>query len=147
MPASGVAPAAARSTPAGRLASRASGTVIQLGPGPLPTAGVGVQDEAEHVGARGERGAGPGLLDDAGEVTAEDDREVVLEHPVEHPGGDRVVDRVDRGGLHPHEHLAVGGDRCGEIAEGGGSVEAVEAEGAHALIVDTLDRSTITIYR
>ena len=146
-PARGVAPAAARSTPDGRLATPRLRHRDALGPGPLPDGRVGVQDEAEHVGAHRERRAGPGLLDDTGEVAAEDDREVVLEHPVEHPGGDRVVDRVDRGGLHPHEHLALGGDRGSEIAEGGRSVEAVEAEGAHACIVDPLDRSTITIYR
>ncbi len=106
-----------------------------------------MQDEAEHVGPGGERRTGPGLRDDPGEVAAEDDGELVLEGALEHPGGDRVVDRVDRGGLDPHEHLAVTRDGIGELGQGGGSVEAVEAEGAHAHIVTTLDRMKVTIYR
>jgi hypothetical protein len=90
-----------------------------------------VRDEAEHRVARSEA-APAGLLDDAGEVAAEDDRELVLDHALQHPGGDRVVDRVDRGRLHADEQLSVAGLGRGQLAQGGRGVEGIEREGAHA---------------
>ena len=41
-------------------------------------------------------------------------------HPGEHPGGDRVVDGVDRGGVHAHEDLVVGRRGLGEVLAQGG---------------------------
>jgi hypothetical protein len=76
---------------------------------------------------------GADLFDDAGVVAAEDDRVLVLDaHLGEHAVGDRVVDRVDRGGVHAHEHLVSGRDGFGQVlAQTGGGVGAVEGDGSH----------------
>jgi len=59
---------------------------------------------------------GAGVLDDAGVVAAEDDGVLVLHaHLGQQAGGDRVVDRVDRGGVHPHEQLVVARSGVGQV--------------------------------
>ena len=88
---------------------------------------------AEHLVAGPVAGdGGPDALDDAGVVAPEHDGERVLDHPVEHAGGDRVVDGVGGGRLDPHEHLVVGEAGLRQvIAEAGRGVELVERECAH----------------
>jgi hypothetical protein len=58
--------------------------------------GIGVQEEPEHLVADSVAADFTAdLLDNTGVVTAEDDGELVFDaHLLEHPGGDRVVDRV-----------------------------------------------------
>ena len=135
MPASGAAPAIARSTPVGHGRDRELlGDGDQLGPGAVAHGRVGVQQEPEDlVAGLVAADGGAGLLDHAGVVAAEDDGVLVLDaHLGEQPGGDRVVDRVDRGGVHAHEHLVVGRGRRGEVlAQGGVGFGAVEGDGAH----------------
>ncbi len=56
------------------------------------------------------------LLDDTGVVTAEDDREVVVDaHLLEHSGGDPVVDWVDGGRVDAHEDLVGRGCGCRQV--------------------------------
>jgi hypothetical protein len=57
--------------------------------------GVG-QEPVDLVTDRVAGDGGPGLLDDAGVVAAEDDRELVVGHALEGAGGDEGVHRVDR---------------------------------------------------
>ena len=135
MPASGVAPAASRPDARGHRGHRVLGHGDQLGPAPAADRGVGVQDEAEHVvagGVAGDAVADP--LDRAGEVAAEDDGELVLDHAGEHPGRDRVVDRVDRRGADADEQLARRGDRVRELVDGGRCLRARERDRLHALV-------------
>ena len=62
-------------------------------------------DVAEHLVAGRERDhRGADRLDDAGDVPARDDREVVREGARQAAGADAHVDRVDAGGVHPHQH-------------------------------------------
>src|SRR4051794_31428690 len=73
------------------------------------------------------------LLDDARVVAPEDHGVVVLEaHAGEHSGGDRVVDRIDRGGVHAHEDLVVGRGGDGQVlAELGRGIGLVNGDGSH----------------
>lgn len=95
---------------------------------------VGVKEEAEDLVAHPEvADATAHLVDDAGVVAPERDRVVVVHtHLGEHARGDRVVDRVHRGGVDPYEHLVVGGGGLRHVlAEGGLDVGAVEGDGSH----------------
>ena len=72
------------------------------------------------------------LLDDAGEITAEDDGERVLGHLLQRARGDEDVDGIDRGGAHAHEQLVVAGARlCDVVSQRGLGAEFVEGEGLH----------------
>ena len=78
-------------------------------------------DEAEDlVAGREAADTIADLLDDAGVVAAERDGKLVLDHVLEHPGGDRVVDRVGRGGADAHEHLAGAGVGAGTSSRSAG---------------------------
>ena len=83
---------------------------------------VGVQDEPEDlVAGLVAADGGADLLDHAGVVAAEDDRVFVLDaHSGEHAGGDPVVDRVDRRGVHAHEDLVLGRGGLGQVLAQGG---------------------------
>jgi hypothetical protein len=105
----------------------------QLGPAAVAHGRIGVPEEPEDGVARGHAAdARSGLLDHAGVVPAERDRELVLDHAVEHPGRDRIVDGVDRRRLHAHEHLGVARRGLGHVvAQDGGLAEAREDERPH----------------
>lgn len=65
----------------------------QLGPAPVAHGGVGVEEEAEDfVADLVAADVGAELLDDAGEIAAEDDRELVRGHLLQSAGGDEDVD-------------------------------------------------------
>ena len=90
-------------------------------------------DEAEHLVAHAVA-ADPvaDLLDDPGEVAAEDDGELVLEHLRQGTHPDEDVDGVDRGGVHAHDDLVGSRARLREVSpQGGLALEAVEGEGSH----------------
>jgi hypothetical protein len=74
-----------------------------------------VQQEAEYVVAGLVLADGlADVLNHAGVVAAEDDGVLVLEADAgEHPGGDRVVKGVDRGGVHAHDDVVEGWRRVG----------------------------------
>jgi hypothetical protein len=75
-----------------------------------------VPDEAKDlVACAVAADAGADLLDHAGEVATERDRELVLGHAPQHPAGDRPVDRVDRGRSQAHANLVVAEVRCRQI--------------------------------
>jgi hypothetical protein len=96
-----------------------------------------MQQPPIHLVAWGVVGDGRGsLLDHAGVVAAQHDRELVLGHGVEVAGGDEGVDRVDRGGLHPDQQL-VGADLGGGqvLTQPGWGVGAVQGEGAHQVVL------------
>jgi hypothetical protein len=84
------------------------------------------RDEAEYLIAdRDASHVGTSLFYDAGVVAAEHDRELVLDHVLEHPGRDGSVNRIDRGGVNAHEHL-VRGDLWGrDFVQGGAAVETL----------------------
>jgi hypothetical protein len=110
----------------------------QLGPGAVARGRVGVRQEAEDLVAGLEARHGVAdLLDHAGVVAAEGDRVLVLDaHLGEHPGGDRVVDRVGGGGVHAHEHVVGGRGRGGQVrAEGRSGLGAIDGDGAHGGLV------------
>jgi hypothetical protein len=96
-----------------------------------------VQQPPEHLVAWGVAGDGRAdLLDHAGVVTAQHDRELVLGHALEVAGGDEGVDRVDRGRLHPDQQLVganLGGGQV--LAQPGWGVGAVQGEGAHRVVL------------
>jgi hypothetical protein len=78
----------------------------ELGPAAVVDGGVGVQQPSVDLVAGGVAGDGRAdLLDDAGVVAAQDDRELIGEHGLEVAGGDAGVDWVDRGGLDPDQQL------------------------------------------
>src|SRR5829696_892402 len=93
------------------------------------------RDEAEHLVAFREAAhLGAHLLYDSGEVAPEHDRELVLDHVLEHPGRDGVVYGVHRGGANAHEHLVVGRRRGREVlAQARGRVEVLQDDGSHGL--------------
>jgi hypothetical protein len=56
----------------------------------------------------------------------------VLDHFAEHPGSDRVVDRVDRGRTDAHNEPTSPGRRIGQVvAHGRSGVEGTEGDGSH----------------
>jgi hypothetical protein len=102
----------------------------QLRPTPVVHGRVGMEDEPEDlvtdsVAAR----ARPDAFDDAGEIAAEDDRELVLHHLLQEAGRDHHVGAVYGGGVHAHEHAVVGELRLGQVvAERRLRLEALEGE-------------------
>lgn len=72
------------------------------------------------------------LFDDAREIAPKRHRELVLSHPLQHPGGDRCIGGVHRRGLDAHEYVVGPNVRFRQVvAEARLAVEAVEREGAH----------------
>jgi len=92
-----------------------------------------MEEEAEHLVADPVAAdAGADLLDDACEVAAENDGELVLDHLLQRSSRHEHVDRVDRGGVHAHEHLVVADVRLGDVvSQPGLGAEAVEGECSH----------------
>src|SRR5215217_8237965 len=77
---------------------------------------------------------GPNRLDRTGEVLAEHDREVVLQHALQLPARDGQVDAVDRGSAHAHQHLARLGLWHRDVRQRGLALEVRQdgcAHGAH----------------
>ena len=105
----------------------------QLRPAPVVHGRVRVEDEAEDLVADPVAAdAGADLLDDAGEVAAEGDGELVLDHLLQRTRRDEHVDGVDGGGVHAHEQLVVAGVGLRDVvSQGGLGVEAVEGERSH----------------
>ena len=95
--------------------------------------GVGVHHEAVDLVADGVAGhVGADLLDGAGVVAAQDHRELVLDHVLEHAGGDGVVDRVGRRGTHPYEDLVRSWRKSRlVVAQRGHRGEVVKDDGFH----------------
>ena len=116
---------------------RCSGVVLrdgdQLRPAPSVDGRVRMDEETEDLVAgpiAADRGAD--LLDDAGEVAAEDDRKLVLGHLLQRTRGDEDVDGIDRGGADAHHELVRSGDRRREVVSNRRpAVEAVEGKGSH----------------
>lgn len=80
----------------------------QLRPTALVDGRVGVREKAEDLVADLETTNVPtDLLDSAGEVAPECDRELVLDHLLDHAAGDGDVRAVYRRGEYAHEHLTV----------------------------------------
>jgi hypothetical protein len=135
MPATGAAPAMARSTPSGAGAMESSSvTVISSAQAPSVHDRVGVQDESVHVVARPVLAyGGAGLLHDACVVAAEGDGVLVLEaHAGEDAAGDRVVGGIGRGGVHAHDDLVVRRGGLGQaLTQGGRRSLAINSDGSH----------------
>ena len=109
------------------------GECDSLGPAALVDGGICVQEEAEDLVAhRVTLDLRADCFDGAGEVTAKDDRKVVVDHLAEHPYRDRVVDGVDRGRADAHYEPAGCGCRIGQvIAQGRSGVEGIQGDGSH----------------
>jgi hypothetical protein len=92
-----------------------------------------MEEEAEDLVAHGiVVDVGTDCLDSPRVVTAEDDREVVLDHVPKHPCRDRVVDRIDRRGKNAHDKPPRCGRRIGQVnAQSRSSIEGTESNGSH----------------
>jgi hypothetical protein len=133
MPASGATPVVARSSEAGFGATCISG-VSAINSAQLPswTVGFACKRTEDLVAHRIAIKVRADCFDGARVVAAEDDGKVVVDHFPQHPRRDRVVDGVDRGGAHAHNHAAGRGGRIGQIvAHGRSGVEGIEGDGSH----------------
>ena len=98
----------------------------QFGPAPGVHRRIGVRDEAEDaVPDVIAADALADLCDDAGEVAAEGDRELVFDHLLQRACSDVGVDWVDRRGVHAHDELVLTGVRLEDFPQGGLGFEAV----------------------
>ena len=93
----------------------------QLRPAPVVHRGIGMEEEAEDlVSDSVAADAGADLLDDAGEVAAQGDGELVFGHLLQCTRRDEHVDGVDGGGVHAYEQLVVAGVGLWDVVSQGG---------------------------
>jgi hypothetical protein len=89
-------------------------------------------DETEDGVADGEgRRVCPRPCDDAGEVSAENDREVVLHHPFGRTAGDENIEAVDRRGANIDQDLTGAGSRFRDLSKPNAALVVVHNDRSH----------------
>jgi DNA-binding MarR family transcriptional regulator len=99
----------------------------QLSPGAIAHRRVGVEQESEDlIAGLIAPYARSDLVDDACVVAAEDGVRLIVDaHLGEHASSNRAVDRIDRGGLHAHEHLVASRGGLGQVLAQSGLLQSM----------------------